>query len=59
MKRSHKVVLVQKMYAKRISRREMLKGLGLAAAGTALAACGVPGMFDSLGVRVPCTTWWR
>ena len=19
----------------------------------------VPGMFDSLGVKVPCTTWWR
>jgi len=27
------------MSAKKISRREMLKGLGLAVAGTALAAC--------------------
>lgn len=32
------------MLAKKISRREMLKGLGMAAAGAALAACAPPGV---------------
>ena len=26
--------------------------------GSPLSRC-VPGMFDNLGVKVPCTTWWR
>ena len=39
------------MSAKIISRREMLKGLGLAAAGSALAACAPPATPDTVTVK--------
>ena len=40
------------MSAKRISRREMLRGLGLAAAGTALAACAPEVIRETVEVEV-------